>query len=209
MKPFPLIISYYTVGTVYEKIAEDYLLDSLSRIPLPHIIKPEKNRGNWRKNAVLKPSVIKHFLDNSERDLIWVDADATIEQKPVLLYHIPEEYDMALHWLDWELHYGRKGDAGKSELISGTIFIRNNKKMKDFLTLWCEETDKRAFSFSTLEQGVLEQLIKKSDLKIMDLPRGYCYINSLPNGHPPAVEIKHPIIVHHQVSREYKKLKEL
>lgn len=198
-----IIGSFYTEHTPYEEVAHNYLLksciDILNKSP---IILTSKNYGNWYRNVAEKPKIILDLFNILKDNvcLVFLDADATIEQYPKLFEEIPEEYDIAFHYLDWATWYGYK-DSKVKELLTGTMFFRNNDKTRELCLEWhCESVKTTEW-----EQKVLQRILSKYDLKIYELPIEYCYIKTLPNGNEPLVKINNPVIIHHQLSRELKK----
>lgn len=198
-------VSFYTEDTIYEEVYNSHLLPSLKRNLLSYWVKGIKNKGSWAKNTIQKPAVILEALKTyPKHDIVWVDADVKIKEYPLLLgiVSIYGTEDIGVHYLDWYTHYGRESDKGKTELIDGTIFIRNNKKMVDFVTEW----KKRSTDIGVNHQRVLEKMIKeKKDIKCYNLPRTYCYIMSTPHGKLPKVQLKRPVICHYQASRKAKR----
>ena len=98
MRPFT-IYSFYTEESPYQEITNKYLIASINklekRIPL-EIIRAQ-NFHHWGKNVAQKPFIILQLLDEGKDNIVFVDADATIEQYPQLFHDIPEEYDIACH----------------------------------------------------------------------------------------------------------------
>ena len=197
-----LIGSFYTQHTLYEEVIEHYLIPSCKRFSLDYHIVATPNRGSWGRNVAEKPSVILQILTSLEekKNLVFLDADATIEKDLKLFNEIPEEYDIAVHHLDWNTWY--QNGSNVKELLSGTLFFRNNERVKNLINQWhC-----RAVGTQQWEQKVLEQLLKeRTDIKVFELPIEYCYIKTLPTGQEPFVKCD-PVIVHHQVSRQMKRI---
>ncbi|KKL61706.1 hypothetical protein LCGC14_2192630 [marine sediment metagenome] len=196
-----IYISFYTEG-YYENVMNSHLLPSLLLFNLPYYILPMENKHNWHENTKQKISfILKALKENYPIPLVWIDADGKIEDYPKLFYEIPKEYDIGVHTLDWKEQYGKEG----SELLSGTVFLRNNEKTEQLVELWAKYADES----SGWEQRALEKAIKDLKIKVYELPRTYCYITTIPSGKPPKVIIDNPIISHWQVSRKVKKNKEL
>jgi len=194
-----IYISYYTTG-IYKEVANTHLIPSLTRWNLRSDIQELPSLGNWIHNVALKPKFILDMLNKHKEDVTFLDADATIEQNPELLGNIPSEYDIAVHYLDWKTWYG---SGNKKELLSGTMFLRNNPKVKSL----CEEWYSKSKKCERWEQLVLADILKeRSDIKIYELPLSYCYIKSRPGNKSPLV-LLNPVILHHQVSRELKRRK--
>lgn len=198
--------TFYTKNTLYEDICKHYLHKSCKQLDLEkklYTVEIE-NEGNWYKNVAQKPRVILDLLTNviPENDcLVFLDADATIEKYPELFDNIPESIDMSFHVLSWKDWYGYNSDT--TELLSGTIFIRNNQHTRNLCRQWYE----LANSSNDWEQKILERILfidNKIPVTYQLLPVEYCYIISRPGNLPPLV-VKDPIILHHQISRVTKK----
>lgn len=202
-----VIISYYTKGTPYEGVYTEYLGKSLKRFSsLDHCVYVMENQGSWLKNVAIKPEVIEIAMHSYEQhNVIFLDADATIEKYPKLFWYIPKKYDMAAHFLNWNTWYGYKSTPAKLELLSGTMFFRNTDKVRALVRKW--KIDAQMHGGGVWEQKLLQVIIKKEQgaHKIYELPVEYCYIKTLPGGQEPLVKAT-PVILHHQVSRKLKHL---
>jgi len=98
-------------------------------------------------------------------------------------------------------HYGRPKDVGRFEFLSGTLYFKNNEKVKQLANKWIEYT-----KIYSPEQKALEEAIKQTkELITAELPREYCYINTKPDGTVPAKTLDKPIVEHFQASRGIKK----
>jgi len=195
------LCAYYTHN--YQCIYSQYLKPSLDKQDIhPTLIQVLASLGNWKANTDYKPEFILDCLDGMW-DVVITDVDSVIHSYPTLFDEIPPQYDIAAHTFRWDLHYGRPEDEGKTELLSGTLYLRNNEKVKKLVKKWIELLPKHSW-----EQQALQEAIKLSpDIKVYDLPREYCYINSCPpriNGGKVAVPIENPVIEHFQASRELK-----
>ena len=195
-----VIVSYYTPS--YERVAKKYLIDSLVMMDLPFKVTKIHWEEDWKENTDYKPVFIKECLQKfSGIDIVFIDADAEVRQHPTLFYNIPKEYHMACHYLDWELQYGRPTDKGKTELLSGTLYFKNDDpKVMELIDRWIENTKQYPW-----EQMALDMALRP-DINVYKLPREYCYILTQPKGQPPAVQIEKPVIAHHQYGRIMKKL---
>ncbi len=197
--------SFYSENSPYQKIWNDYLLKSCNKFNIKTHIMSTPNYRNWNRNVAEKPRVIGEMLDlfvAGNECLVFLDADAVIEKDPVLFKQIPLEYDIAFHTLDWNLWYGYNNTPAKKEVLSGTLFLRNKKVIRDLCSEWYEE----AKNTRIWEQKILENLIGKYNLEIYPLPLDYCFPISRPKG-PPLVSDENVVIRHHQVSRELKRKK--
>ena len=196
--------AFYSEKTPYKEMIEKYLKSSCELLSLEKklIVTKTTNYGNWYSNVAEKPNTILKtfsFLKEKE-DLVFLDADSRIESYPKIFDEIPEEYDIAFHTLDWNVWYGYNHTKPIKELLTGTMFLRQNKKVIELCKEWYEVARKTR----EWEQKVLQRVIKNHDLKIFDLPIEYCYMDSLPGDRKPIVKVK-PIIKHFQMSRKYKR----
>jgi len=199
----PIFISYYTKDTIYQDTINKYLIPSFLKLELKHYIYEIETLGDWKSNAIQKPLILKQALERfPDNDIIWQDADSEILQNPDLLFNIPEEYDIALHYLHWKAHYGRPSDEGRFEMLDGTVFWRNTDKVKDFILHLIKDSTEKGIDHQKTMAKMLET---NKAFNVFPLPRTYSYLSSQPDGKKPAIEIKNPIIVHHQMSREAKK----
>lgn len=188
------IISYYTPS--YKEIAEKYLLPSVKNLNLSYYIPEVANLGDWEANTNYKPVFIKDCLGAFEENLIWADCDATINSYPDLFNYIPSQFDIAIHFLEWKLHYPQHKDSDVKELASGTIFFRNNFNSIDIVNKWIENT-----KITKPDQKALEKTIKENNISYYNLPRKYCYVLTHCNGQKSYIPLANPIISHHQISR--------
>lgn len=191
----PKIVSYYTQNTPYEEVAKTHLIPCLDRLGLTYHIEPINSLGNWKLNTDFKPKFLLEELEYEE-EVCWIDVDATIEEYPSLLYNIPEQYPIALHYLDWNKQYGYQDN--RKEALSGTMVLRKSAipLIKEWIKL-CKD-----FSW---EQRALEQAIKNLGIVPFELPPEYCCVVTRDYRIP--TYIPAPIIVHWQASRKFKKLK--
>lgn len=187
-------VSYCTPK--YQEIFDKFLFPSLLKFKLPYFIQSIEDLGSWKLNTDFKPKFLLKCLENLENDIVFIDSDATINSYPELFYSIPE--DLGVHYLDWESHYGRESDKGILECLTGTLFLRNNDKIKSFLKEWIKETKNFVW-----EQKAFEKVLKFTSIEYYLLPREYCYLVSTPWGNP-AQPLTNPIISHYQMSRKLK-----
>ena len=208
------VIAFYTKDSVYKEVLDTHLMPTLEKLDLDYEITEVPNLHNWHKNVAQKPMFIKNALDRCDRNVVVLDADATIERYPVLFDELEEklvtwekdsgyvQYDIALHYLDWATWYDRPGITTK-ELLTGTMWLRNCDRVKDICQKWSDD----AIKVGDWEQAALARVLKKEHANIYEIPLEYIYINSMPDGKAPNVKIEDPYIVHHQVSRKLKKVK--
>jgi len=198
---YPVIISFYTIETGYEKEIER-LKDSLRRFNLEHKIYSFEPTGTWRGNLNYKSKTILMALDEfKDRDIVFVDADAIIKRSPFLFTKLSEreEHHIAAHFYEYS---PRSGDA--NELLSGTLWIRNSAKGRKLIRTWHNIALKRS---NVRHQKCLKlamiEMIKKGQLKKSDiykLPFSYTCIWDYPQA-----KTCEPVIIHYQASRKLRK----
>ena len=206
--PTFVLATFYTFATEYENVFNKYYLPSAMDLQFKYGLDWHvgiiENKGSWIKNVAEKPRVILDRLitmveikDN--RNLLFVDCDCIINEYPAIFDTI--ECDIAYHKLDWGNHYGHS--HGKKELLSGTLFFRNNKKVRELVAEWYD----RASISNKWEQVILEEVINenKGACNFKELDVRCCAIKTLPNGQPPKVICENPVIEHFQISRLYRK----
>jgi len=185
-----VIVSFYTPEYVQDI---SRLIQSAERFKLPYDFELLKNLPlegankykNWSKNAYLKATFIKKMMQkHQDKNIIWIDADAVIQKNPVLFDKIPD-CDIAVHYRD------------DIELLTGTLYIRNNETMRNIVDQWIE-ANKTSRNF--LEQKNLENVLDKNkEIKIFNFPASYCQIFDIMNN------TSTPVIEHFQSSRKWRK----
>jgi len=203
MKSF-IIVSYYTLNTPYQKVAHDYLMRSLSKLDMESDVRGVNSLGTWQRNTLFKATFVKQMLDiHANKNIVFLDADAEVLKYPALFDEIPEEYSIAAHYLDRGKWY-RNGDISK-ELLSGTLFVRNNNDAKRIVNKWEHACNSHKMIW---EQFLLQATVEQEKSLVYELPIEYTWIKSLPNGSAPFVKPNGPIYIqHNQVSRKLKKRK--
>jgi hypothetical protein len=191
--PLPIVISYYTKNTLYEKEALD-LIASCKDLNLKHFIEPVENLGSWEKNCCMKPSFILSHLQKLKAPILWVDADAVIVNP--LSYFSKLKCDIA---------FRRKMKDDVYEVLSGTLFVNYTQKAIDLLKTWqaeCQyQLDNRKENVEVWDQKCLKEVLNKKKIKGIKthyLPMEYCFIyGELLRG----LDSKKIAILHFQASR--------
>ena len=159
----PLIISFFTKDTIYEKEVEE-LIESCNLLHLDFIIEEKKDLGSWQKNCCQKPLFIHECLQKYKRPLLWVDADAIILKKPDLLLN---QGDVSFYFNHWEEKRAR----------AGTILALPSKEALHFFHLWhlkCHEKQ----DFPHGDQHFLPETFATAptSLQIGELPLSYVHV---------------------------------
>jgi len=191
MSPQFLVIAYYTENTSYEALAAN-LRKSLQHFGIAHHIEGIKDLGSWEKNTHHKAYFIKKCLTDRNQDLLCVDVDAVFKAYPEL---IPT--------LDCDIAYRTENFRWrKDEALSGTIFLRNNDKVKRLVDRWIElneATPAERMKPETWEQKNMQRAQRElSDIVYYNLPPEYTYIFDHTRTMFPGIQ---PVIEHYQESR--------
>lgn len=194
-----IFVSYYTPGD-YEKVMNTCLRPCLEAWDLKHYIKEVCDLGDWFKNTSYKSKFILECLEKFKEDIVFLDSDATIEEYPQLLFDIPKDCDIAVHWFDWYLHWRNKKGNAKRDLLSGTMMMRYNPEVIELVKDWIEQCDN---AIGTWEQKILQELIEQSTaVNVFGLPASYCAVIDRERKVPEYID--NPVIIHWQASRQYK-----
>jgi hypothetical protein len=187
-----LYITFYTEG-YYEEIFNRFLRPSLEKFELQFkaIIRP--NSHDWLKNGKYKTQLILDVLKSTNDDIVFLDADAQIVKTPDLFYNIPEEYNLAVHALDWYSFWHDNENQPKREIVTSTIYFRNNTETIQFV----EEWNKLNQESSEWGQRILQKLLEQNKIKYYNLPFEYCRILKVGEAIP-----DNAVIVQHQASRQ-------
>lgn len=180
-----LITSFFTENTPYEEEVK-YLIESIKRLGLRSHIQGIPCQGSWEKNCQYKATFLLDMMTQFEgTNIIWVDADAVFIRQPVLFDSV--ECDLGYHVLE-----------KASELLSGTLFLRNCEVSQRLVKDWIALNE----SNNEWDQKNLQTVLKMHPkLKCSILPADYCRIFD----HEEQL-IVDPVIVHYQASRRYKEI---
>ena len=192
MKNCPLIVSYYTKNTSYEKEAL-FLKKSCEKLHLRYHIEGIDSLGSWSKNCCFKPTFLQEQLLQHKRDLLWIDCDAIIVKRPYIFAGMRE--DIAVKYIE------DVENSHPSKVISCTLFIKYNPKVIKLLGTW-EAQCARALQKdeNTWDQTVLRDLllVKDRDFSFSPLPKSYCQIYDRLEGYH---DLNESVIIHFQASR--------
>ena len=180
-----IVIGYYTKGSKYKDEAEG-LIKSCANFNIPCVVRGYNPRANWHENTSMKPEVILDMMyEFPDKDIVYIDADGVVQQYPELFETITE--DLAVHYLK------------DKELLSGTIFIRNNPKMQLFIKCWINVQGNNP---TLTDQQSLDLTIRKyargQKVSLYRLPPTYTQIYDTMR------DAGKPVIEHFQASRRFK-----
>lgn len=178
----PVFVLFYTRNTRYMNEAMD-CRSSLKKFKLDYAIYSVPNRGDWTKNTQLKADVLFLAHKDITGPFVYVDADARIQQPPVL-FDTYKDIDFACHYKDGH------------ELLSGTMYFGNTPKSAELVDRWLVYNKKNP---TTWDQRTLAMAVKDMpELKTAILPPQYCLIFDSMKKHG------NPVIEHFQASRRLK-----
>lgn len=180
-----VVTAYYTEKTEYEKEVQ-HLIESLKKFNLPMDIVGISSKGDWQANTQFKSYFLKQMLfRHFPKDILYVDADARVQQYPLLLE--TADFDVGVVYRD------------DIELLGGTLYFANKPNVLELIERWIKGC---LVNPQIWEQQVLQHVIKGSHdlkLKVCSLPPTYCQIFDLMK------DAGEPVIEHFQASRRFKK----
>ncbi len=196
MDRLPLVVSFYTLNTPYEKEVQ-YLIDSCKRFSIEHQIEGISSSGSWEMNCAFKPLFLLKKLEELKRPLLWVDADAVFMRAPFFLDVFSLDLGVRL--------YDCPNDH-PSRVVSGTLFVNSTRRSMEIIRLWaadCLLMLKEKERKEVWDQDVLRKILFQEKYKGVwgQLPNFYSVII----GHPEDENYDDPVIAHHQASRRYKR----
>jgi hypothetical protein len=190
-----IAISFYTAGTSYEREVKK-LIASFRGLKIPYYLFNFKPLGTWRENLNYKSECILRALEMfPKKDIVFIDADAIVRSDPVLFDQLSRErkYDVAA---TFHRYSARSGDL--DELLSGTLWIRNNITGKRTVKKW---HDVGLRNPGIRHQKCLHMALKElPETKVYRMPFEYTCVFDYAR----AVG-KKPVIEHFQASRRFRK----
>lgn len=199
----PLFCSFYTPDyTVYaERLIES--LDGANINMSDRCVRLVKSQGTWVKNCAMKAEYLWQMLDQYQRPLVWVDADAVVRKYSSFFSTlIGSVIDIAAHMPDRSRH-----PLCNSKLCSGTLFINNTPAAQDVLMDWITTCTEREHA---LDQDVLHEVLfdtahtsaRDTQVRFANLPCELCAIFDLMKDIPQESRV----IEHFQASRKMRDL---
>jgi hypothetical protein len=189
-KPY-IVVAFYTEGTLYQSKSE-ILRRSLERFNVLYYIQSVPNLGSWEKNTSYKPTFLKQMIEKFPEDIVYVDVDAEFQKYPKLFdtFGATMKTSFGVYVFDRSCY---TKSVGGTEVLSGTIYIKNTDEARRVLNQWEERTQRLIKEW---DQKSLEYILDgRYDL----LPGEYCKIFDR------TPEVTDPVIVHFQASREVRR----
>ncbi len=191
----PLIISYYTKQTPYEKEVE-HLINSCKKFNIEHLVEGIEDKGSWGANCAFKPYFIREKMKVFQRPLLWVDADA------VFLQELKFEDFM---FSDLVFYYDPGIKDPRFSAFTGTVYVNSTEGGISSLDLWCYYSDEIVKAAETyplyMDQASLHfSMLSKPSFNFIQLPIIYAKIfdRCLEGLDPSKI-----VIEHNQASRRF------
>jgi SAM-dependent methyltransferase len=156
------IVSFFTEDNEYAEHAER-LKASLEALNLPHEIVAFRSDPAWELTCAKKARFVRDQWHASDVPIVWLDADATVEQYPTLFGAI--DADFAVHkWNGWQLG-------------SGTVYFGRSNLARDLIDQWVirSTADPATWDQVHLESAWCD-ISAKAPLRTVWLPRSYLQI---------------------------------
>lgn len=185
-----IICAYYTKDTPYAEHAKKFT-ESLQKFSLPHDVVGVDSKGDWYSNMQFKPTFLKQMLEKHHpNSVVYIDVDAEVCRYPAYFDIIDNdpEVNIAVHVLDHSKY--RRNDR-PSELLSGTIFLKNTTITNQIVEEWIQECKKNPHLW---DQRALASVLKRYKYHL--LPEEYVVIFDYMSS------VKNPVIKHFQASRQ-------
>lgn len=164
-KVLPYIVcSYHTDDDIYTEEAAR-LRTSLERFGLPHHIRTiPKGALRWKDACRLKAAFMVEMLALHQRDVLWLDADAAVLSHPTLFDAFTGDLGVRLR--------------PPGELLSATVYIKNNPRGRFFAGAWWRITNENP---KWADQPALQQVVSLHGPEgIVSLPESYAHKFPLP-----------------------------
>lgn len=196
--PF-VIVSFYTVGTSYERIVTR-LIGSLRQFGIDYDINGIRPRKSWEENCSYKAELVKSMFEKHTRPIVWVDADAKVIQYPVLFDTLSapakNPTDLAVYYPRYKHPIGQK----LTPLMSGTVFFGKTEAARRIIDRWYKlcQSEPRTWDQVHLNTAI-EKTRLECEVRVVELPPTYVQIHDLMR------KCGKPVIEHYQESRVTRK----
>lgn len=159
---YPVIISYYTIDTVYEKEIQK-LIESLEKFKLPYKIYGIFTLGSWLVNTGYKAEFVEAVLGIIDRPCVWLDADCEVLKMPSLFAQmVADKVSIAVYI---------RGDVKEPNLNSSTVYFGNDAFCKETVKKWAEKV--KELKYDVWDQKCLEYVYLENPEKFHKIPPDY------------------------------------
>jgi len=189
----PLVVAFFTEDTPYQGEAEVLKL-SLESLGYSYLVCGIANRGTWQKNTQAKAPFIQLMLEEHPgQPLLYLDVDSVMVQPPLLLDDLDADI-AAVHF------------AGRTELLSGTVWFGNTVQCRRVVEKWIrlnlQYPEKLPNGKPAWDQRTLEMAINRiGGMRFVELPQEYTWITELTQRHAPGLA---PVILHTRGAKRFK-----
>lgn len=188
----PVVVSFYTIGTGYEKEAQR-LVRELHLFGFEHDIEGIQSFGSWQANTQYKAKFIAGMMDKyPQRSILWLDVDSSICQYPDVFDDA--DFDLGVHKIDWAKYTPLRKDK---QLANAVIYLKNTDKVRQFVSAWIKLNTEQP---DRIEMQTMAEVLDKweSKLNFHNLPASYCQIYDM------MASEGQPVIEQRQASRHYR-----
>lgn len=159
---YPVVISYYTIGTVYENEINK-LIDTLDKFKLPYQIYGVLTLGSWLHNTGYKAEFVERVLEIIDRPCVWLDADCIVMKTPTLFAEmLANKVSMGVYI---------RGDDKNPNLNSSTVYFGNDAFCKETVKKWALQV--KASNYQVWDQKCLEYVYLENPMMYHKIPPDY------------------------------------
>jgi len=204
-----IVASFYTAK--YEQEVKN-LIDTCHMHDLDYSINELPDKGSWLANVWQKPNYILDTLNSTTESVLWVDADATIQDHLTLLPDPEADMMGVANWQRYHGYYtyrpdlwglGRRPGGVKPLFIrGGTLYFANNDNSRKMLDLWAGEAEGCILN-GTASDPAITWAVRESGINFQELPLSYCAIFDT-DADTLAKAGQTPVISHWQASRRFR-----
>ena len=194
----PLVVSFYTKNTPYEKEAEAFIATCKTH-GIEFEVEALDSRGSWDLNCALKPRFLLKKLKEKKRPLLWVDIDGRF-LRPLEAYNW-DHYDLSLRV------NAHLPEDDPSVFYSATLYCSYESPTVHLIEDWmgqCEEDlSKSDRTVEIWDQQVLQNVLSRHQkVRFQPLPWKFAKVFDTDSS---ILSSEETIIEHTQASRRLKK----
>ncbi len=195
----PLVVSYYTKKTPYEKEVET-LINSCKKFNIESHIEGIEDKGSWEENCAFKPYFMKEKMKEFQRPLLWVDADAVFLQ--------PLKFEDFM-FSDLVFYYDLTIKDPRFCAMAGTVYVNGTEGGQSSLDLWCHYSDKIIKAEGKIPPYVDQvslyfTILSSPSFNFTQLPIIYVKVF---DRYIPGLDLAEVVIEHNQASRRFEREK--
>lgn len=168
------------------------LVQSLDRWGLSYDIEFWDLRGKWIENCNKKPEFIIRKMCEHKTDIVWLDADAVVQEYPIYFDVLREDIGVC---------YEDFAQALPEKLQSGTLYFKRNSRVVHTLNTWRKRGEKHSnlLDQRLLRDTLLGEHFQAHKISLFFFPQSYYHIFDIME------DWGKPVIEHFQASRKYRR----